>query len=92
MASPTTCAFDSFKLSVAARVSSSLGVTLEQAWEAIESGKVGKNVVGDFTVAIPRFRLPGDQKVHAKKLADEVSTFPLTLERERRGVEDTYED
>lgn len=84
-ATPLTSALDAFKLSVAVKVSASLGITLEQAWDGLESGKVGKNVVGDFSLAVPRFRLKGDPKALAQKIIDEVSTVSVFKFLKRNG-------
>lgn len=83
-ATPLTSALDAFKLAAAVRVSSVLDISLEQAWDGVESGKVGKNVVGDFTVAIPRFRLKGDPKAMAQKIVDAVSCPTFQHERQVR--------
>lgn len=69
---PVTSPLDAFKLNTAEHISNVLGVPLLKAFEGIESGKTGKGVKGDFTVAMPRFRLAGDAKALAKKVVDEV--------------------
>ncbi|KIL69502.1 hypothetical protein M378DRAFT_157770 [Amanita muscaria Koide BX008] len=52
---PSRCVFDSFRIAVAKRVSDALPpLTLEQAYTGVDYGKKGV----DFTVALPRFRLP----------------------------------
>ncbi|KAK4048753.1 arginyl-tRNA synthetase [Microbotryomycetes sp. JL201] len=70
VADPALAVLDGFKLAAADYVSQQLGVTLEKAYEGVESGKVGKGAIGDFTVAVPRFRLGGKPQDHAKKLVD----------------------
>ncbi|KAF5375866.1 hypothetical protein D9615_008184 [Tricholomella constricta] len=52
---PSTCVFDSFRTAIAKRVSEALPVTLEQAYSGVDYGKKGV----DFTIALPRFKLPG---------------------------------
>ncbi|GAA5978830.1 hypothetical protein JCM10908_004501 [Rhodotorula pacifica] len=54
----STPALDLFKLAAAQLIVDAVPeIELEKAYEGIESGKTGKNVSGDFTVAVPRFRL-----------------------------------
>jgi hypothetical protein len=72
-ASPETSALDTFKLATAAFVSNTLEIPLAQAFEGVESGKTGKNVQGDFLVAVPRYRLKGKPQEYADKLVKEVS-------------------
>lgn len=45
---------DSFRLAIAQHVASSLDVDLSAAFAAVGTGKIG-----DYTVAVPRFKLPG---------------------------------
>ncbi|EIN08244.1 arginyl-tRNA synthetase [Punctularia strigosozonata HHB-11173 SS5] len=53
---PSRCILDSFRISIAKRLSEALPpLTIEQAYTGVDYGKKGE----DFTVAIPRFRLPG---------------------------------
>ncbi|KAF8969255.1 hypothetical protein BDZ97DRAFT_1796798 [Flammula alnicola] len=52
---PSKAVLDSFRIAIAKRLSETLPLTLEQAYSGVENGKKGE----DFTVAIPRFRLPG---------------------------------
>jgi hypothetical protein len=85
-ATPSTSVLDAFKLSAAVRVSASLGITLEQAWDGVESGKVGKNVIGDFSLAIPRFRLKGDPKALAQKIVDNVSPVSPRIQYQKRSI------
>mgnify|MGYP001605684686 FL=1 len=71
-ATPDTCALDLFKLATAQHISTVLNIPLAQAYDGVESGKAGKGVTGDFTVALPRFRLKGDAKAMAAKIVSEV--------------------
>lgn len=73
LATPETCALDSFKLSTAAYIAKTLEIPLAQAYAGIESGRPGKGEQGDFMVAVPRYRIKGDAKALAQKLASEVS-------------------
>lgn len=77
IATPATCVLDAFKLRTAEQIAKSLDIPLLQAFEGIESGRVGKTVKGDFTIAVPRFKLKGDAKAFAAKVAAEVSTPDL---------------
>ncbi|PWZ00796.1 arginyl-tRNA synthetase [Testicularia cyperi] len=53
---------DIFRLAIAQHVSTSLGVDLNAAVAAVGTGKIG-----DFTVAVPRFKLPGKPAEHIEK-------------------------
>ncbi|GAA6016879.1 hypothetical protein JCM10207_007835 [Rhodosporidiobolus poonsookiae] len=65
----STPALDVFKLATAHYIADTLeGVTLDKAYEGVESGKTGKNVLGDFVVAVPRFRLKQKPNEVADKL------------------------
>lgn len=66
---PSSCIFDSFRTSIAKRVSEALPLTLEQAYSGVDYGKKGV----DFTVALPRFRLPGKVDEIAAKVISKVS-------------------
>lgn len=66
---PSKCVLDSFRISIAKRVSEALPITLEQAYSGVDYGKKGV----DFTVALPRFRLPGKVDEIAAKVIDKVS-------------------
>ncbi|KAK4706113.1 arginyl-tRNA synthetase, partial [Phenoliferia sp. Uapishka_3] len=68
---PIRSPLDAFKLNTAEHVSQLLGIPLQKAFEGVESGKPGKNTKGDFSLAVARFRIPGDAKALAQKLADE---------------------
>ncbi|KIK50467.1 hypothetical protein GYMLUDRAFT_65260 [Collybiopsis luxurians FD-317 M1] len=64
---PSSCIFDAFRISIAKRVSEALEpLTLEQAYAGVDYGKKGE----DFTVALPRFRLPGKVDELAKKVIE----------------------
>lgn len=68
-ADPTRAALDSFKISIAKRVADALPpLTLEQVYQGVDYGKKGV----DFTIALPRFRLPGKVDVLAKTVIDQV--------------------
>lgn len=67
---PSRCVLDSFRISIAKRVSDALEpLTLEQAYSGVDYGKKGV----DFTVALPRFRLPGKIDELAAKVINKVS-------------------
>jgi hypothetical protein len=79
---PTRAALDSFKISIAKRVADALPpLTLEQVYQGVDYGKKGV----DFTIALPRFRLPGKVDVLAKTVIDQVcaasqcSTYTLLM-------------
>ncbi|PFH49088.1 hypothetical protein AMATHDRAFT_63907 [Amanita thiersii Skay4041] len=62
---PSRCVLDSFRIAIAKRVSDALPpLALEQAYNGVDYGKKGV----DFTVALPRFRLPGKVDELAKKV------------------------
>ncbi|KAG2133453.1 hypothetical protein BD769DRAFT_1638918 [Suillus cothurnatus] len=62
---PSSCILDAFRIAIAKRVSDALPpLTLEQAYTGVDYGKKGV----DFTVALPRFRLPGKPDELAKKV------------------------
>ena len=53
---PSKCILDSFRAAIARQVADALPpLTLEQVYTGVDYGKKGE----DFTIAIPRFRLPG---------------------------------
>lgn len=73
---PSKCVFDSFRTSIAQRVSEALPpLTLEQAYSGVDYGKKGV----DFTVALPRFRLPGKIDELASKVVSKVSRSSFTI-------------
>jgi arginyl-tRNA synthetase len=67
---PERCIFDAFRISIAKKISDVLPLTLEQAYTGVDFGKKGV----DFTVALPRFRLPGKSDELAAKVIDKVNT------------------
>lgn len=67
---PSSCILDAFRTAIAKRVSDALPpLTLEQAYTGVDYGKKGV----DFTIALPRFRLPGKPDELAKKVLTNVS-------------------
>jgi arginyl-tRNA synthetase len=67
---PARSALDLFRTAIAARLVAALpALSLEQAYAGVDYGKKGE----DFTVALPRFRLPGGTDVLAKAVTDSVS-------------------
>ncbi|KAM5543606.1 hypothetical protein V8D89_002857 [Ganoderma adspersum] len=64
---PTRCVLDSFRIAIAKVVVNGLDtLTVEQVYQGVDYGKKGE----DFTVALPRFRLPGKIDELAKKVLD----------------------
>ncbi|TFK46479.1 arginyl-tRNA synthetase [Heliocybe sulcata] len=62
---PTRCILDSFRIAIAKQIAEALPpLTVEQVYDGVDYGKKGE----DFTVAIPRFRLPGKPDEHASKV------------------------
>ncbi|KAG6374036.1 hypothetical protein JVT61DRAFT_4674 [Boletus reticuloceps] len=60
---PSSCILDAFRTAIAKRLSDRLPqLTIEQAYSGVDYGKKGV----DFTVALPRFRLPGKPDELAK--------------------------
>lgn len=67
----TRCVLDSFRIAIAKAVADGLdALTVEQVYQGVDYGKKGE----DFTVALPRFRLPGKVDELAKKVIDKVCT------------------
>lgn len=66
---PSSAILDSYRIAIAKRLSKCLNLTLEQAFSGVDYGKKGE----DFTVALPRFRLPGKVDEIAKQVIDKVS-------------------
>ncbi|KAI0760773.1 arginyl-tRNA synthetase [Fomes fomentarius] len=63
----TRCVLDSFRIAIAKAVADGLdALTVEQVYQGVDYGKKGE----DFTVALPRFRLPGKVDELAKKVID----------------------
>ncbi|GBE88787.1 arginyl-tRNA synthetase [Sparassis latifolia] len=64
---PSRCVLDAFRTAIAKRVADALPpLTVEQVYAGVDYGKKGV----DFTVALPRFRLPGKVDELAKKVLD----------------------
>ncbi|KAI8974811.1 arginyl-tRNA synthetase [Trametes punicea] len=64
---PTRCVLDSFRTAIAKIVADALEpLTVEQVYQGVDYGKKGE----DFTVALPRFKLPGKIDELAKKVID----------------------
>jgi arginyl-tRNA synthetase len=73
---PSRAVLDSFKVSIAKRVADALPpLTVEQVYQGVDYGKKGV----DFTIALPRFRLPGKVDVFAKTVIDQVFTLQNML-------------
>ena len=72
---PSSAILDSYRIAIAKRLSESLSLTLEQAFSGVDYGKKGE----DFTVALPRFRLPGKVNEIAKQVIDKVSLLYLSF-------------
>lgn len=70
---PHACVFDSFRIAIAQLLSETLGLDVEKAYSGVDYGKKGE----DFTVALPRFRLPGKVEDHAKTVTENVCYLPL---------------
>ena len=69
---PSRCIFDSFRTAIARQVADALPpLTQEQVYNGVDYGKKGE----DFTVAVPRFRLPGKPDDLGKKVVENVSIF-----------------
>ena len=65
---PSKFALESYRIAIAQTVGDALGLTVEQVHPGVAWGKKGV----DFTVALPRFRLPGKVDDLAKKVIDSV--------------------
>lgn len=66
---PTRCVLDSFRIAIAKVVADALEpLTVEQVYQGVDYGKKGE----DFTVALPRFKLPGKIDELAKKVIGKV--------------------
>lgn len=75
---PDRCVLDLFRTAIAKRVADALPpLTVEQVYTGVDYGKKGE----DFTVALPRFRLPGKVDELAKKVLDKVS-HPSSMSRQ----------
>ncbi|GAA5905592.1 hypothetical protein JCM6882_008722 [Rhodosporidiobolus microsporus] len=83
----STPALDLFKLAAAEHIVSVLPeVALDKAFEGVESGKAGKNVGGDFTVAVPRFRLKAKPQEVAQKIVDAFKPTPYLSSATANGA------
>lgn len=66
---PSRCVLDAFRIAIAKRVADALPpLTVEQVYTGVDYGKKGV----DFTVALPRFRLPGKVDELSKKVISKV--------------------
>jgi hypothetical protein len=80
-ADPSRAVLDAFKVAIAKRIADALPpLTVEQVYQGVDYGKKGV----DFTIALPRFRLPGKVDVLAKTVIDQVcdprtTSIPLSL-------------
>lgn len=87
----STPALDLFKLAAAQLIVDAVPeIELEKAYEGVESGKTGKNVSGDFTVAVPRFRLKAKPNDIAEQIVQKVrprAEEPLHSLRTRRKAD-----
>jgi len=71
---PSKCIFDSFRAAIARQVADALPpLTPEQVYTGVDYGKKGE----DFTIALPRFRLPGKPDDLGKKVVENVSVLCL---------------
>ncbi|KAG7096435.1 hypothetical protein E1B28_003872 [Marasmius oreades] len=65
---PSRCILDAYRISIAKRVSEALPpLTIEQVYNGVDYGKKGV----DFTIALPRFRLPGKVDELAKQVTEQ---------------------
>jgi hypothetical protein len=75
-ADPSRAVLDAFKVAIAKRVADALPpLTVEQVYQGVDYGKKGV----DFTIALPRFRLPGKVDVLAKTVIDQVCVQSVNL-------------
>ena len=65
---PSSCVLDAYRIAIAKRLSETLPLTLQKAYDGVDYGKKGE----DFTVALPRFRLPGKVDEVAAKVIENV--------------------
>ncbi len=73
---PTRCVLDSFRIAIAKVVADALEpLTVEQVYQGVDYGKKGE----DFTVALPRFKLPGKIDELAKKVIGKVRQMNTRL-------------
>jgi len=75
-ADPSCAVLDAFKVAIAKRVADALPpLTVGQVYQGVDYGKKGV----DFTIALPRFRLPGKVDVLAKTVIDQVCVQSMNL-------------
>jgi len=68
---PSRIALDNFRIAIAQQIANALpSLTVEQVYPGVDYGKKGE----DFTVALPRFRLPGKVDDLAKTIIEKVRT------------------
>ena len=72
---PSKCILESFRIAIAKRLSEALSLSLEQAYAGVNYGKKGD----DFTVALPRYRLPGNVDDIASKVLEKVRAVVITF-------------
>lgn len=85
---PSRCALDAFRTAIAQRVAVALPpLTVEQAYQGVDYGKKGV----DFTVALPRFRLPGKVDELAAKVISQVSLHIRATSATRIRAQDRIE-
>ncbi|KAI0036419.1 arginyl-tRNA synthetase [Vararia minispora EC-137] len=64
---PSRSVLDAFRIAIAKKIADALPqLTVEQVYTGVDYGKKGV----DFTVALPRFRLPGKVDEHARQVID----------------------
>lgn len=74
---PSSSIIDAFRTAIAKRISDRLPqLTIEQAYSGVDYGKKGV----DFTVALPRFRLPGKPDELAKSVVEDVRVLTFVTE------------
>ncbi|KAF8438585.1 hypothetical protein L210DRAFT_3450366 [Boletus edulis BED1] len=82
---PSSCILDAFRTAIARRLSDRLPqLTIEQAYSGVDYGKKGV----DFTVALPRFRLPGKPDELAKRVLEDFQPddFVASITHDRQFV------
>lgn len=73
---PSSCILDAFRTAIAKRLSDTLpSLTIEQAYTGVDYGKKGV----DFTVALPRFRLPEKPEQLAAKVMTNVRIYSYAV-------------
>ena len=73
---PSKCILDSFRAAIAQQVADALPpLTPEQVYTGVDYGKKGE----DFTIALPRFRLPGKPDDLGKKVVENVRVLARSL-------------